>query len=409
MEDVIKKSKHSKHSKRSKHSKHSKHSSNNSKKQLKTEKKKTKKSYSSLDKRITRKPARDFEVARVQAILDILPAFTKFYDKLSHNELAAIKYYKGFGSYFQSNLLAEKTAKTAKPAKPEEKKKFYVPFYHGEEISLRRDVFGIVSDTSLYFQPSLDIKEFGKYIDTSYSARIELLNRLDKIFSRPDCPKMSGQEILFRGMQANTTIRKLKVGDKYLFENFISTTIDKKIAERFTGAWGGGHRCVFVLMNMKNIPFIYMPNTKLGDTSIKYSTFMKERNLFQDLSEYTLPRNLEFTIERIEQKPISAHPNNKNGNFAALEKVLRRKGYFNSNSSNATTDATTDDNTYDSNNENIKKEIEKLVFANATHYYCRFNEWKPRLPLDWKTISSNAEFILDKDALESWNTKEDWF
>ena len=407
MADVIKKSRHSRHSRHSKRSKHSKHSSNNSKKQLVTEKQKTKKSYSSLDKRITRKPIRDFEVARVQAILDILPAFTKFYDKLSHNELAAIKYYKGFGSYFQSNLLAVKPAKPAKPAKPDEKKKFYVPFNYGEEISLRRDVFGIVSDTSLYFQPSLDIKEFGKYIDTSYSARIDLLNHLDKIFSRPDCPKMSGQEILFRGMQGNEAIKKLKVGDKYLFQNFISTTIDKKIAERFTGAWGGGHRCVFVLMNMKDIPFIYMPNSKLGDTSIKYSTFMKAKNLFQDLSEYTLPRNLEFTIERIENKPISAHPNNKNGSFATLEKVLRRKGYFNSssasnaNNTDATTDATTDDN--------IKKEIEKLVFASATHYYCRFNEWKPRMPIDWKTISSNVEFILDRDALESWNTKEDWF
>ena len=329
MADVIKKSRHSKHSKRSKHSKHS---SNNSKKQLVIEKKKTKKSYTSLDKRITRKPVRDFEVARVQAILDILPAFTKFYDKLSHNELAAIKYYKGYGSMFQSNLLA------VKPAKPDEKKKFYVPFNYGEEITLRIDLFGTVPDTSLYFQPSLDIKEFGKYIDTSYSARIDLLNRLDKIYSRPDCPKMSGQEILFRGMQGNEAIKKLKVGHKYLFQNFISTTIDKKIAERFTSAWGGGHPCVFVLMNMKDIPFIYMPHNKTRDTSIKYSTFMKSRNLYQDLSEYTLPRNLEFTIERIENKPISSHPNNKKGNFAALEKILKRKGYFTPSSPNITSD-----------------------------------------------------------------------
>lgn len=386
----------------------SKHSSQTSKKQSANKqsvkkkqltKKNTikKNANTSLDKRITRKPVRDFEVSRVQAILDILPAFTKFYDKLSHNELAAIKYYKGYGSMFQSYLLA------AKPAKPDEKKKFYVPFHYSEEISLRRDLFGNVLDTSLYFQPSLDIKEFCKYIDISYSARIELLNRLDKIYSRQDCPRMTGNEILFRGMQANDAIKKLKVGDKYLFENFISTTIDKKIAERFTGAWGGGHPCVFVLMDMKDIPFIYMPHSKTGDTSIKFSTFMKERNLFQDLSEYTLPRNLEFTIERIEKKPISSHPNNKQGNFAILEKVLRRKGYF--NSSSASNDDRTDVNT----NADINKEIEKLVFATATHYYCRFNEWKPRMPLDWKTLSSDVEFILNKDALESWNKKDDWF
>lgn len=380
----------------------SKHSSHTSKK-LSTKKQLTKKNtlkkqtHSSLDKRITRKPVRDFEVARVLAILDILPAFTKFYDKLSRDELAAIKYYKGFGSMFQSNLLA------VKPAKPDEKKKLYVPFYYGEEVALRRDLFGSLPDTSLYFQPSLDIKEFGKYIDTSYSARIELLNRLDRIYSRPDCPRMIGNEILFRGMQGNNAIKKLKVGDKYCFQNFISTTIDKKIAERFTAAWGGGHPCVFVLMDMKDIPFIYMPNSKTGDTSIKYSTFMKARNLYQDLSEYTLPRNLEFTIERIEKKPISSHPNNKQGTFATLEKVLRRKGYFNSSS------ASNDDSTNVNTNADINKEIEKLVFASATHYYCKFNEWKPRTPIDWKVISSNIELILDKDALESWNTKDDWF
>lgn len=377
----------------------SKHSSQTSKKQSANKqltKKNTIKKHAntSLDKRITTKPVRDLEVARAQSILNILPVFTKFYDKLSSDELAAIKYYKGYGSMFQSYLLA------AKPAKPDEKKKFYVPFHYGEEISLRRDLFGSLPDTSLYFQPSLDIKEFSKYIDTSYSARIELLNRLDKIYTRPDCPRMTGNEILFRGMQCNDTIKKLKVGDKYLFQNFISTTIDKKIAERFTSAWRGEHPCVFVLIDMKDIPFIYMPNSQNNYTNIKYSTFMKSTNLYQDLSEYTLPRNLEFTIERIEKKSISSHPNNKKGNFATLEKVLRRKGYFNSSS------ASNDDSTNFNMNADINKEIEKLVFAEATHYYCRFNEWKPRIPLDWKTLSSNVEFILDKDALESWNKKK---
>jgi hypothetical protein len=127
MTDIIKKSRHS--SKRSKKQSAKKQSAN---------KNITKKhTHSSLDKRITRKQVRDFEVSRVQAILDILPAFTKFYDKLSRNDLTAIKYYKGYGSFFQSNLL---TAKPAKPTKPDEKKKFYVPFHYGEEISLRRDL-----------------------------------------------------------------------------------------------------------------------------------------------------------------------------------------------------------------------------------------------------------------------------
>ena len=389
---------------KSRHSKHFNNKKVQSKKQSVKQKKKTQKSYSSLNKRITRKPVRDFEVLRVQAILDILPAFTKFYDKLSRDDIIAIKYYYRDGCYFNSNLLA------AKPAKPDEKKKFYVPFYYAEEISLRRDFFGGTTNPELYFQPSLDIKELGKYIDTSYSARIELLNRLDNIYSRPDCPRMKGTEILFRGMQGNDAIKKLKVGDKYLFQNFISTTIDKKIAELYTSEWGG-HPCVFVLMNMKDIPFIYMPNSKARDTSIKYSTFMKSLNPFQDLSEHILPRNLEFIIERIENKPISAYFNT-NSNFAALSKILKRKGYFNTSSQKLT--STIEDNA--SNNkdititdENIKTEIDKSIFANATHYYCTLNEWKPRTPIDWKTISSNAEFIIDKHALNSWITKENYF
>ena len=368
--------------------------------------KKTKKSYSSLDKRITRKPVRDFEVLRVQTILDILPAFTKFYDKLSRDDIIAIKYYYRDGCFFNTYLLVTEQSKSIN------KLKLTVPFYYAEEMSLRRDLFGSTTNPELYFQPSLDIKELGKYIDSSYSTRIELLNRLDNIYSRPDCPRMKGQEILFRGMQASDIIRKLKVGDKYLFQNFISTTIDKKVAEFYTRKYGEGYPCVFILMNMKDIPFIYMPNKKLSDVNIKYSTFMKSLNLFNDLSECTLPRNLEFTIERIENKPMSAYSNKINGNFATLEKILKRKGYFNlanqkltsaieDNSSNDKATATTD--------ENIKKEIDKSIFANAIHYYCTLNEWKPRTPIDWKTISSNAEFILDKNAINSWITKEDYF
>ena len=369
---------------------------------------KKKSRFISLNKRITLQPVRDFKISRAQAILDILPAFTKFYNKLSQDELSAIKYYKGYGSYFQSSLLANK------PSKPGDKKKLSVPFYYDEEISLRIDLFGLANNADLYFQPSLDIKELNKYIETSYSARIELLNRLDRIYSRPDCPKMTGKEILFRGMQANDAIKKLKVGDSYVFQNFISTTVDRTIAERFTAARGKSYPCVFILMDMKDIPFIYMPNRKLSNTTIKYSTFMKSSNIFHDLSEYTLPRNLEFTIERIEKKPISTYPNIKKGYYSTLENILKQKGYFTSSSTqsadaSATNDTSDTSDTSDTKNEEIKKEIEKSIFASATHYYCRLKEWRPRIPLDWKTLSINAEFVLDVDALESWKQKESWF
>ena len=175
------------------------------------------KSFKSLKARITRRSQRKFDVERVGRILDILPQFNKFYSKLSQNEIMAVKYYKGFGSFFQSQLLAD--YKEVSKGKTE-KRELSFPFSLWQEQRLRQDIFPNGTDL-LPFTKSLDIKELPKYIETSYKARITLLNRLDKIYDRKDCPRMTGKEILFRGMGMNPAIKKLKEGDTYLFKNFI--------------------------------------------------------------------------------------------------------------------------------------------------------------------------------------------
>ena len=352
---------------------------------------KTVKSFRDLDRKITRRPIREFEIDRVNKILNALPKFTKFYNSLSNDEITAIKYYKGFGSYFQSQLLSGYDKNKS------EKMRFHIPFDYFEENSLRIDLYGIKINNLIPFTNSLDIKDLSNYINTSYTVRIELLNRLDNIYNRVDCPKLTGDEILFRGMQANNNIKKLKVGDTYLFTNFISTTIDRNIAERFTSA-RVGNPCLFIFMNLKNIPFIYMPNNKLNENT-SYLKFMKSRIPFNDLSEYTLPRNLEFQIEKISDKPLSNWPNRKN-TFGILEKILKKKGYYNNDASN-----TSMDNNDTSNTEKMDI-IDENIFAKATYYYCTFKEWKPRTPIDWNKISSNAEFIIDNNAIETWKNKE---
>ena len=65
------------------------------------------KSFKSLNARITRKSQRKFNVERVGKILDILPQFANFYSKLTTDEIMAVKFYKGPGSFFQSKLLAD--------------------------------------------------------------------------------------------------------------------------------------------------------------------------------------------------------------------------------------------------------------------------------------------------------------
>lgn len=362
------------------------------------------KSFRSLDARITRKSLRKFTVERVGKILDILPKFVKFYSKLTPNEIMAVKFYKGYGSYFQSALLAdyikEQNNKNKKSKKDSEKKQreLYFPFYLNQEIRLRQDIFQY-GNNLIPFINSLDIKELKKYIETSYTARITLLNRLDKIYDKPDCPKMTGDEILFRGMRITKDIKKLKVGDTYLFKNFISTTIDRQVAEDFSSG-----ECIFIFMDMKDIPFIYMPNSKIYSNS--FSKFIMEQEPLMDLSEYTLPRNLEFKIKKIEFKPVNTWGIAKTESFVNLHRILKKQGYFNTNNTSSPLNTITD-TTIDTTNTiplvNKNNLIEKNIFPMAKFYYCTLHNWHPRTPISFEEISKNAKFILDQGALDSWS------
>ena len=77
-----------------------------------------------------------------------------------------------------------------------------------------------------------------------------------------------------------------------MFKNFISTTADRNVSERFSEG-----DVLFVLQELTNIPFLYMPNSKINkNTGVDYTKTMSKNIPFYDLSEYTLPRNLEFKI-----------------------------------------------------------------------------------------------------------------
>lgn len=355
-----------------------------------TVKGKTQKSFKSLKARITRKEVRKFDIERVGKIVNILPRFVKFYNKLGQDEIIAIKYYKGWGSSFQTELLAEQSRKNKKDKtnKKDKQRELRFPFSLRQEARFRHDISPHLNEL-LPFNNTLDIKELNKYIETSYKARITLLNRLDKIYDRADCPRLNGDEILFRGMHMNSDIKKLKTGDTYLFKNFISTTVDRNVAERFSNG-----ECLFILMNMKDIPFIYMPNSKEYGKD-NFSKFMVNTEPLIDYSEFTLPRNLEFKIERMEKKSIThdtiGEPLIKT--FAKLLKVLKKQGYLD----NKTETETKTDNT------NKQEIIEKNIFPQVTIFYCTLNNWHPREPIIYEEIAKNAKFVLDKNALDSWS------
>lgn len=356
------------------------------------------KSFKTVKARITRKSQRKFDIERIGKIVDILPKFVKFYNKLTPNDIMAIKYYKGYGSSFQSQLLADHRGEN----KDDNKREFTFPFNSFVEVRFREDISPYTNEL-LPFIKSFDIKELPKYIETSYKARITLLNRLDKIYDKQECPRLTGDEILFRGMEINSLIKKLKVGDTYLFKNFISTTLDRQVAENFSGG-----DCLFVLMGLKDIPFIYMPNSK-GYGKQDFSKFMIAQMPFNDSSEYTLPRNLEFKIERIEKKPINTEMfdmfDMKNANtFAKLQKVLKKQGYLDNKEN--TNDISGDKITTKPSKQEL---IEQHIYQQVTFYYCTFHNWHARPPIVYEEITKNAKFVLDKQALDSWSRENPRF
>ena len=205
-----------------------------------------------------------------------------------------------------------------------------------------------------------------------------------------DCPKLTGNEIVFRGMKENNELKKLKIGDTYIFKNFISTTSDKNIAEHYSFG-----NYIFIFIGMKDIPFLYMPNDKIMN-DIKYSKFMLNTSTIWDLSEFTLPRNLEFIIEKIDYNYSSLYGNygtNDNSKYGKILNILKNKGYNNVNSVN------------DKNNSNLddKKDIiEKNIYQKIKYIYCTFKLWHPRIPINYKDIIKNSEIIVNKRSLESW-------
>ena len=236
---------------------------------------------------ITLKQVRAYDVHRATSILRLMPKIIKFYQKLTPQQIASIKYYKGPGSYFQSELIADYNTTKDK------ERELRFPFYKQEDKSFYRDILGQTKMDAIYDIELPAATNFQKYIEQSYGKRISILNTLDTVYDHKDCPKLLGNEILFRGMRAIPAIKKLKVGDTYTFKNFISTTLDRQVSENF-----GSGDTIFVLTGLKDIPFIYTPNGKLRDDS-NYVEFIKENMIIQDLSEITLPRNLEFEITSI--------------------------------------------------------------------------------------------------------------
>jgi len=323
---------------------------------------------------ITLKAIRAQDVKRSATILRLVPSFIKFYKKLSPAQITALKFYKGYGSYFQSRLLANYDTENGKV------REFEIPFSKYEDMEFYKDILGTEKKNAIYSLYLPNTTNFDTYIDESYGKRVKILNDFDTVYDHKECPKLTGEEILFRGMQLVPAVKKLKVGDTYLFKNFISTTFDRKVAERFSAG-----QCIFVLSGLKDIPCVYTPHPKAADDIVKFINNVKIK---MDISELTLPRNLEFEITNIEHRNINNNQwgfnSSDNNRIGELLKALKKRGV--------------------TNEEDI---IENAMFPKGLFIFARFKSWLPREPMDFAKIKKDSKFVLDTWALATWRNKEE--
>lgn len=329
---------------------------------------------SSITKKISLKNYRSQAVDRTAKMVKMLPAFIKFIKKLTPSQISSLKYYKGFGSYLQTNILTHNSSES----KILQKRELFFPFYKEEDMTLLDDIGTI--NQSLQFPLWLpNMNDIPSYINNSYGIRINLLNILDTVFNHPECPKLTEDIILFRGMKTVPDKRKIKAGETFTYYNFISTTFDRLVAEHFANT---GY--VFVLTGFQNIPCVFTPGNKQSGPEKTYVNAIIGQNINYDLSELTLPRGLEFKINKVDMKYMSNLYRHRNRNtYGKLLRIFNKRDM-----------------------DNISEPIEDALYNKITFVYCSFVRWIPQQPIDFKLIKKNAKFVLDMDALKSWNERD---
>ena len=206
---------------------------------------------------------------------------------------------------------------------------------------------------------------------------VEKINILDKIFLIDNIPKLSGDEILYRGTNKHSITKKSsKVGDIVVSKNFMSTSTELNISENFTFLYmpmgkqkktqNNDMCCMYVLHGLKDIPYVYIP------------WFITKAHVFEKLLisqipsdefEFLLPRGLKFKITKIESK-VYRYSMTKNMSFSNLDKIISTSKQNNLSSSKIKT----------LNNNNVRRIFEKTNKKILT-YHLEYVGQEPLTPI----------------------------
>jgi hypothetical protein len=156
---------------------------------------------------------------------------------------------------------------------------------------------------------------------------INRIAEIDQLFTKQDVPKFDGTELLYRGTNgAIITNENTKIGDELIFKNYTSTSTRKEVSLNFTNLKTSSDNhscCLFILYNLKNIPYIYLPWYEVYQNKNINNSHIINAN--DDEFEYVLPRNLKFQIFNITTGlPVNNTKSYANKTFKEINKTMKK-------------------------------------------------------------------------------------
>lgn len=260
-----------------------------------------------LDKQSKKKERFDLIKPHYYRMHDIV----KFYGKCSEEELNALKYYKSVGVYFMTAyLLNEKL--------PDNLKQIPFPKFQYNYVNTCLNI-KTPNDTDI---PISNVKE---YIEDYINLQIKQIRIMDGLFAKKDITKLNEQIILYRGMECNGK-DTMKVNDTFTFKNFISTSLDRTISEMFLSSYNvytGKHKCLFVLKNLKDIPYLYL-QPYMGTFQVKPTAMLETVSPEYEMFEYILPRGIQVKITDVKEEYATDNLFNWMLSYDKLDKIFKK-------------------------------------------------------------------------------------
>ena len=304
-----------------------------------------------LNKQSKRKERFDLVKPHYHRIHEIV----KFYSKCSEEELNALKYYKGIGVKFMTPYLLESKIPDRLNIIPF--RKFDYEYVH--------QCLGIKTPNNT----DIPLSKVKDYIENYINLQVDQINIMDNMFARKDITRLDDQIMLYRGMECEGK-DKMKVGDNFTFKNFISTSLDRTVSERYLSdylTFYGKHKCLFVLKNLKDIPYLYLQPFS-GVYHTKSHDMLNTIGPEHDLFEYVLPRGIRVQIKDVKEEYATDNLFSWMLSYSQLDKVFKKD--------------------YDPN-------TQPSLFVKFTVYYCDITGIEDPTPVKQYSVEKQNNFNLN--------------